>query len=285
LDKGTFFFEGFNMAVKTAYDRYFGIAEKDVLKGISEDVGLLDGLLSDEIGKWEDTCLSGLDEMTPAQFIDRVDDLPNMMELFRMGAILCDDSLPAVFLKKLQSYGEVSIAALLESSRKSVNGASDEDGFLASQLAVKILGIWKVEQAVIPLIELLYCKSENSELISENVKDALVSIGKPAIPALVQYIESKGFESEAAEYLFMALSEIGEKHKSDKVYKCLKNAFMIIPDKAVGAICLGNYGDGRAIPALRGFLEKNRGAVDKEVFYEVIDAINKLGGNTQDLNL
>lgn len=284
MDKGKAFFESFNMAVEAAYNKYFDIAEKDILKGIREDTDLLDSFLASGIEKWESTCLSELDGYTPIQYIEQVNDFNDIMKLFHLGAVMCDDRLPSVFLKKLESFGEVSIEALLELSRKSIAGMCDEDEFQASQLAVKILGIWRCERAVIPLIELLFNGSGDTDLLYENIKEALVGIGKPAIPVLIQYIESDGFKSEVMDYLLMALSDIGEKYRSDEVYKCLKNAFVVMPDKAIGAICLGNYGDGRVIPALRGFLEKNKETLEKEVFYEIISAIKKLGGNTEDIS-
>jgi len=54
-------------------------------------------------------------------------------------------------------------------------------------------------------------------------------------------------------------------------------------NKVLGAACLAAYGDGRAIPALRGYIEKNRNTIDSVTFFEIKGAIEKLGGNADDL--
>lgn len=283
MNKMKAFFESYNMAMQKAYDKYFEIAEKDILRGMKEDTELLGRFLSEDIGKWEAASLYELDSLTPALYVDSLSDFNDILSLFQIGAVICDDSLPTIFLNKLKSFNE-SYYKLLELCSKFITDEDDEDSLLISQLAVKILGIWKLEKAIEPLIGLLYSESENSVLISENVKEALVSIGKPAIPKLIEYIETRGLKEEAGEYLLMALAEIGESHRSDEIYRCLKNSLSLIHNKAICVICLGNYGDGRAIPALRGFLEKNRGVIDKEVYYEVLSSIKKLGGNVDDLS-
>ena len=81
----------------------------------------------------------------------------------------------------------------------------------------------------------------------------------------------------------MALAEIGHTHKSEPVYRCLKNAFQSMDNKLIGALCLKSYGDGRAVPSLRGYLEKNRGKVDQETFNEIISVIRSLGGSIDGL--
>ena len=43
----------------------------------------------------------------------------------------------------------------------------------------------------------------------------------------------------------------------DVVYACIKDTFIKMDDKIIGAICIGDLGDGRAIPFLRGYVEKN----------------------------
>jgi hypothetical protein len=272
------------MAVETAYDKYFKVAEKNILKGIHEDDGLLGGYLSKEIEKWEDTCLTELDGMSPRQLLGNIDNFVDIMALFKLGAVMCDDTLPTVFLSKLKSFGTIARDTLLDLCSKPITKDISEEDFQISQLAIQILGIWQVELAVEPLIELLFRGTCETELLFENVKESLVNIGKPAIPALIQNIEKDGFKSEAGDYMLMALADIGENNKTDVIYKCLKNAFTVMQDKSIGAFCLGNYGDGRAIPALRGFLEKNKENIDKEIFYDIISAINRLGGNTEDLS-
>ena len=281
MEKGELFFESFNMAVEAAYDKYFKAADKEILKGIANEDGLK-LIIKNETGKWQSITLNELDGKTPAEYVDSIDSLEGLVELFNTGAIVCDNDLPSIFSARLRSYGDMAIDALLKlcGDRRLSNM---EDMLPVQLMAIKVLGDWRVERAVTPLIELLYYKCDNTEIISEKVKDSLVSIGRNALGSIMKAVDERGLASAAVDYLLMALSDIGRENKSDDVYKCLKNSFLNMPDKDIGAICLGDYGDGRAIPALRGFLEKNSNCIGKETYYEIVAAIRRLGGIADDL--
>ena len=115
------------------------------------------------------------------------------------------------------------------------------------------------------------------------MRAALASIGKAAIESMLATIGSMDPDSPQAEQLVMALSDAARGSGSEEVYRCLKSAFLNMSDKSVGAYCLGNYGDGRAIPALRGYLTKNKGSIGKDTFFDIISAIKRLGGSIDDL--
>jgi hypothetical protein len=283
LEKAEIFFESYNIAVETAYDKYFKVAEKDILKGIRSSESELKGYLECEIIKWQETTVENLNGKTPVEHIQNIDSFSELMDLFYNGAIICDDGLPDIFLNRLKEFGSKAEDALLKLSQDKLLLDNSEEEFLVPLMAVKILGDWKVQNAVNPLIELLFYQGENHDIFSEKVKDALISIGKPALESIMLAMEARGFTDPAGEYLLMALSDIGSLNKTDVIYKHVKNALYNMPNKIIGAICLGNYGDSRAIPALRGFLEKNKGDIDKETQLEIISSIRHLGGNTDDL--
>jgi HEAT repeat protein len=280
LEKCEVFFESFNMTVEAAYDKYFITADREILKGFASEDGLK-LIIKNEIGKWQSTPVNELDGKTPVEYVDSIDSLEGLIELFYKGAVVCHDNLPDIFSARLRTYGDIAVDALLKLC--SDKCLSDTEDMLQVQLmAVKTLGDWKIDRAVTTLIELLDYKCDNSEMISERVKDSLVNIGSNALESIIRAVNGRDLSSAAIDYLLMALSDIGKLNKSDDVYKCLKNSFLNMPDKSIGAICLGDYGDGRAIPALRGFLEKNRNSIDKETYYEIVAAIRRLGGTTDD---
>jgi len=71
----------------------------------------------------------------------------------------------------------------------------------------------------------------------------------------------------------------------DSIYRTIKSTFLKMENKIFGAICLGNFGDGRAIPVLRGYIEKNRNTIDFETFLEIKSSIYRLGGNIDDIDV
>ena len=276
------FFDSYNMSFEAAYDAYLKIVGGD-FSGVDENPeSKLRPYLHNEYQKWLSTPLENLDGKTPVEFLETADSLHALTEMFYCGAVVCDEELPEIFLNKLRSYGESAVDMLLKAAQN--DGCSSEEGILVPSMAVKILGSWQVERAVEPLIKLLDTGEAVCDLMYENVRDALILIGKPALDGIFSALNSGSLPQAAAEYLLIALSDIGKKNRCDKIYQQLKKAFLEYPEKLIAAYCLRNYGDGRAIPALRGFLEKNAMKLDKETFYEVVSAIKHLGGNIEDLN-
>lgn len=293
------FFESCNKAGEAAYDRYFKQNEKALLKGSRESADKLETYIDNEMAKWSTTPLEELGGATPAEFVEAVSSLEDLMDMFKAGSIICDDKLPGIFLSKLKSFGgEAEEALLAFCSRDALIGedeSSPENNIQANNsykviMAVKVLDMWKSAKAAAPLLELLKYDGPERELVYESVEAALVSIGEPAAEGIINVLEAAGNQNEALcnealEQLVMALAEIGRANRSDSYYRCLKNSFLRLPFKATAAASLAAYGDGRAIPALRGYIEREGSRLDKNTCYEIIAAIRSLGGRTDDLGI
>ena len=281
------FFESYNRAVEAAYDAFLNSTEGDFSR-VNENrenddrEKKLNSCLQSEYTKWLDTPLETLGGKTPEEYVETVNGLSRMTEMFTYGAVACDDELPEVFIDKLRDYGENAIDMLLETAAQNGINESDER-FLVPLMAVKVLGKWKVERAVVSLIRLLNTEGEVYDLMYETVRDALVRIDDGAIDGICAALNSRKLSQTAVEYLIMALADIGKEKRCDKIFLQLKRAFLEMTQKIIAANCLGNYGDGRAIPALRGYLDKNGQQLDKETFCEIVSAIKRLGGRTDGL--
>lgn len=276
------FFESFNISVEAAYNAYSEINQKDILKGLRGNEEELKGYIENAAARWGRTPLDGLGGMTPEEYMDSANTLEDLLGMFRTGAVICDGALPAIFPEKLRSFGTEAVQALLGICRDLLPD-DGEGSFMIPLMAVQVLGEWKIPEAADVLAGMLDYGGDMCDLLHEKVRDSLVSIGKPAVGSILKAIESRDVDSPACEYLLMALSDGACGSGSEEVYRCLKNSFIKMRNKSLGAICLGNYGDGRAIPALRGCLAKNRKDLDKETFYDIVSAINRLGGNVDDL--
>lgn len=276
------FFDCYSAAYGRAYDYYIREAGSDFPTEEDKSENRLHSFLQSEYDGWLCTPLEALDGMTPKDYLDSINCLDTLAEMFSYGVIVCDDGLPEIFIDKLRNYDEKAVDLLINAAVSDGSGACG-DKLLAPLMAVRLLGKWKVNRAVEPLLKLLNTEDERDGLLHETIKDALVCIGEPALEGIFKALDSGSCPYETMEYLLMALVDIGKKNRNDHIYMHLKKAFLEMPQKIIAASCLGDYGDGRAVPALRGYLEKKRQQMDKETFYEIVSSIKRLGGRTDDL--
>jgi hypothetical protein len=290
LNRSRLIFESYNMTIEGSYNRLFenryeidgidplGLEEEDIAEFIKND-----------LIKWEDMPLKELNGETPSEFFAEITEFDKAVELFKQAAMLCDKDIPELFLDSFRGFGDKTIQALLSiaSDKHLIN--SDEK-FLIPLMSIRVLGIWGDDSAVIPMINLLSELSNNSQsidsnIIPEEIKEALIKIGKPSVKPVIDSIESSADFDEVCESLMFVLTQIGRDNKTDEIFKCLKRSFLRIKNKAYGAIYLGDYGDWRAISVLRGYVEKNKVTIDHETFYEIKSAVERLGGDMNDLSL
>lgn len=276
------FFDSYSAAYGRAYDYYIREAGSDFPAEEDKSENRLHSFLQSGYAGWLCTPLESLDGMTPQDYLDSIDCLDTLAEMFSYGVIVCDDGLPEIFIDKLRSYGEKAVDLLINAAVSYGSGTCGDE-LLAPLMAVRLLGKWKVNGAVEPLLKLLNTGDERDGLLHETIKDALVCIGEPALEGIFKVLDSGSCPCETMEYLLMALVDIGKKNRNDLIYMHMKKAFLEMPRKIIAASCLGDYGDGRAVPALRGYLEKKRQQMDKETFYEIVSSIKRLGGRTDDL--
>jgi hypothetical protein len=275
------FFKSFNLAMQAAYNACLKIAEErssDVSVYSSNDD--LQTCLDNEYKKWLSEPLQGTAK-TPSEYLDGVG-FDEIIEMFGYGAEICDDDLPQIYVEKLLGYGDDAVN-FLAGTTVHITADADEGDMVQSVMAAKLLGRHKIETAVLPLISSLDRSQGAPGLMQETARDALVNIGKAAVDPILREMSAGKLSHEACEYLAMSLAEIGKHCRSDEIYSVLKKTFNELPDKAVTASCLAKYGDGRAIPALRGYLLKSGGKIDKVTFYDIVSAVRQLGGRIDDL--
>ena len=277
-----FFFDSYSLAEEAAYDNYFKINEGNYNIDNHKNDNTIEAYLQNEIGKWLSTPSEMLEDMTPVEFLNTVRGLEQLTEMFTYGAVKCDNALPEIFLNKYRDYGEDAINTLLGIITH-WQAECSEEMMLVAVMAVKLMGKWKVSSAAEPLIQVLGTGSDTCELMFETVTDALICIGMPALDSILSSLDQGLHSQTAIEYLIMALSAIGRENPSDRIYKSLRNVFTQLSNKIAAVSSLADYGDGKAIPVLRGYLEKHIHQIDAQTFHEIVSAIRCLGGKTDDL--
>lgn len=283
LEDARIVFESYNLAIEQSFDRLFNSQDKDVLKEIKgkEEVFIAKNL-KNAVNVWSDTALFDIGNKTPRQYFWDIEELDCLIDMFKLGAVMCDEALPHVFIERLRALGEKSIEMLLKLAIDKELVENEEDVFIAIA-AVRVLGQWKAAEAIKPLLDVVLSLNESNELYVEELCRALSEIGEASILPVVNILDYASDLGYIHEHLLGVLADIGKRVKSEVVYKGLKNAFVKMENKIYGAIYLGEYGDGRAIPALRGYIEKNRSSIDRDTFYQIVTAIHSLGGDIEDI--
>lgn len=278
-------FDSYNSTVEKCHENFFETVDGRRYEANPEEyIDKLHSKTQECIINWENTPMDEQGGLTPAELLDKIEDFQEVERLFRYGAKVCDNGLPQIFIKKLESYGEAA-EKMLTSIASDKDLMSSEEEISIPLTAIALMGRWKTLGTVNSLLDILFGFDEDNELFIEAIRDALVAIGSAAVESIVQRIENAQTIGSREEHLLIALTNIGESFKSERIYRCLKNTFLRMANKVTGIICLGNYGDGRAIPALRGFLQKNSGKIDRITFYETKAAVERLGGNIADIDV
>lgn len=275
-------FESYNKAVEESYSKALIDNDcKDPLKVKEADVAKY---LHRNLAIWADSPIDKAGGLTPRNYFNNILNYDEVLELVKLGARVCDRDLPQLLVDKLMSYGDLAVDSLLDLASDRSLLESEED-FYISIMAIKVLGERKVSKSVNFLIDLAATLDEGKEAVVEAITDALISIGMPSIRSLMDRLESAANIGYIEEYLLTALVKIGKENKSDEIYRHIKNAFIRMDDKVLGAMCVADYGDGRAIPALKGYAEKNKHRIDKQTYLEIKAAVKRLGGTIKDMNM
>ena len=127
---------------------------------------------------------------------------------------------------------------------------------------------------------------QTKEFVAESIKDYVVGAAEVSVPILMNIIEKNledGLEGPSEDIVIM-LAEIGMALPSEEIYQTLRHAFRAMTNKIYAVICLAEYGDDRAVPLMKNYINRHQDTIDRDLFYEMMSAIQKLGGDISDIN-
>lgn len=287
--------------VLTAYAQALAAALDAVLADVKDEQELADPAFDERIRnsahndlqEWFAQPLPGLSGRTPEQAIDAIASLPTAMLWFEEASVHCDDGIPDLLKMKLGEHGSQATDALLSLALAPSWEATDERAeptaaVVAAARALGMLGEWRAREALELLAAKFSCLAEPAEPIAEAFRDYCTAVGPEAARVLAEHVEAAAREdgpplAGPVDYMLIAIADIGREHRDERLFQCLRTGFRRMEHKAVGAICLGDYGDGRAVTTLKGFLDRHEGHIDRQTFYETMNAIRRLGGVTSDI--
>lgn len=284
----------------TEYNRVLGEVYEDLLSDVTSESTLaseefqeyLENSVINSLQPWFVTELDGLTAETPEGFFDSLINLDDVMDVFEVAAEMLDGDLPDLLMLRVGAFGEESCDRLVKMAMHhdwTPAPGEDDDTFrtkIAVDLAaLRVLGKWTYTPSVEPVLSRFSEISEPDEYLADGLKTYAVSLGAQIVPALIARIDGAAATGLKGpyEYLVISLTTIGSQEPSEEIFQCLKTAFRNMDHKVIASICLGDYGDGRAVPLLKSYLDRNVNTIDRQFFYETLSAIKRLGGDISDI--
>lgn len=185
-------------------------------------------------------------------------------------------------------------------------GASAE--LQSAVIALRLLGQWE-DSAKFERWILRFSETEKPAPIwAEAIVDYAKAVPEVAIEVLGRFLSEAESTAEdtlslqGREYLLVSLTEATKVLKQDSeynpellqnydelssdVYMILRSYFLRHEPRVIAAICLGDLGHPRAVPLLRNYVIRNENdpdKLDRQLYYEILSSIKRLGGDTSDL--
>lgn len=277
--KNTIISESYNLAVEAGFNDFlekYATFENSEIK-IDEEK-----LIAEIEIKWLNEKIPEIGDITPSEYINSIVSLEELVGLFIDIATVSDVGVPDILVDRLKQHDKPAADMLFDTVQDLLE-AKDESKSLPIAQAVCTIGCLRFDEYKNKLIELLITCYKN-EMISEAICVAIAEYEHCILEEVFKAFETTEIEA-VKEFLLICVAEISKVHQSDEIFYFMKNAFGILSNKKLTVEVLGDYGDGRAIPLLRGYILKNINEIDKDTFNLIRAIIKKLGGEIKDLVL
>ncbi|MEN8905201.1 MAG: hypothetical protein ABF289_04490 [Clostridiales bacterium] len=260
-------------AIKSLGDKLSKInchTEKDIVANIDTELDLI----NKSISKWELNNNKHLNNLSPKEYFCAISDDDEILQIFKSYTSYCDLEIPNCILLLIEKSDYVK-SKLLEYA---LSIKSTPENEIIGIEALRILGKIKYNESIVPLIEFSQILTEKEDPILDIISETFMEIGVESIEPLLSILETRSEFNLCHEYMLRALAKIGSTNKSERIYRLLKNTFKNTNNKVFAVLLLSDYGDGRAITALKGYATKNASTISKNLLYEIKYVVEKLGG-------
>ncbi len=283
MDKNLIISNSYNKAIEEGFNQY--LEEKAAVENSEIKIDE-EALIADIERKWLITGLLELDGMTPVEFINSLSSLDELFEFFLSIASASDVGVPDILIEKFKYYGGKAASDKLFNyvdNSLSSKDKNPDDIYPAVSQSVYAIGCLQEEEYKQKLINLLI-ENKQEEMISEAICAAIVAYGVSILDDVINAFGTTQDQTTKEHFLGCVAEICNENmYKSDEVFYFMKNAFRTVSNLNLIVEILGDYGDGRAIPLLRGYVLKNIDKIDSATFNQMRAIIKKLGGDIEDL--
>ncbi len=124
------------------------------------------------------------------------------------------------------------------------------------------------------------------DFVADSIAEYIESFPDTAVPLIISRLDEKKDDglTGPCEDLVIILTNIGKKEPSEEIYNALRSAFRYMENKIYAVICLADYGDRRAVPMLKSYINRHQTTITRNLFYEMMSAIQNLGGDISDIS-
>ena len=124
------------------------------------------------------------------------------------------------------------------------------------------------------------------DFVAESISEYIEAFPEVSVPFIIDELElhTEDGMTGPCEDLVIMLTSIGKENRSDVIYDELRRAFRFMENKIYAVICLADYGDERAVKLFKNYINRNQETITRDLFYEMMSAIQKLGGDISDIN-
>ncbi|HEY9060476.1 MAG TPA: hypothetical protein VIO64_08260 [Pseudobacteroides sp.] len=239
----------------------------------------------DVMNSWENIAYEEIGGMTPLQYFGILNNLSDVIDL----VVAFEVENAGIIPNGLAKHIKASQDKLLDDLVAMLNSLElDEQkcmkfGQKAVMHTAEIIGDTKLLEPLFKIVSQMEDQKTDANTLTA-VMNAIQAIGEPAIERVVSAIESSDKKGQVYRFLLISLARIGSKNKSDAVYNQLKKYFKESSYKFIEANALGVYGDRRALPAIRGYIEKNAHKISKWEYTQLREVLIQFGGMVQDFD-
>lgn len=236
--------------------------------------------------EWEEKEFEKLGGLTPKQYIKGLSDIKDIIDLLKYIQESKYNIVPKALEDRIKEADKKFCDELLDVV-KAIQLDDSKTLNSEQKSAIIIIEILGSEMFLGPLINIVkqFDEEKTDEDSFKCIMDAISSIGESSLDTLIKTIEDYDKSSKTYEFLLVTVARIASENKSERIYRYLKDNFRKSEDKVVEANALKIYGDGRAIPAIRGYVEKNIDNITPWEYQEFRDAVEELGGDMSDLDI
>ncbi|MBO4636625.1 MAG: hypothetical protein J5685_05700 [Clostridiales bacterium] len=136
------------------------------------------------------------------------------------------------------------------------------------------------------VIERFMSYDQTQEFVADSIATYLERFPGITVPLIIDTLkehEEDGLTGPC-EDLVIILTAIGKDNASEEIYSALRTAFRWMKNKIYAVICLADYGDARAVPMLKSYINRHQDTIERDLFYEMMSAIQNLGGDIEDIS-
>ncbi|MCQ2466956.1 MAG: hypothetical protein MJ166_05510 [Clostridia bacterium] len=223
-----------------------------------------------------------------------------LLEIMEYCAVTLDRGMPASLIDALIEKAEISddtYYKLINFSKSTIENAAWIEDELKDEDAIFEIEFTKVKSCldlltrlhdgslVVACIDRFLSYPQTRDFVADSIADYVQAFSAISVPYIIEQLkknEESGLEGPF-EDLVIILSRIGTAEPSEDIYLALKHAFRYMKNKVYAVICIADYGDGRAIPMLKGYVNRNKDTIERDLFYEIMSAVQNLGGDISDI--